>query len=84
MSFTVRAMCQHGELIHRRKTAEAALTKARELARTGCYDLHIVTPQGRDYASSEFGDLPRTPVAERPVQKTRGLAAAGSHQRFPR
>jgi hypothetical protein len=71
-------------LIHRRKTAEAALTKARELAGTGCYDLHIVTPQGRDYASSEFGDIPRTPVAERPVQKTRGLAAAGSHQRFPR
>jgi hypothetical protein len=71
-------------LIHRRKTAEAALKKARELAKTGCYDLHIVTPQGRDYASSEFGDLPRTPVAERPVQKTRAHPVAGSHQRFPR
>ena len=84
MSFTVKAMCQHGELIHRRKTAEAALKKARELAKTGCYDLHIVTPQGRDYASSEFGDLPRTPVAERPVQETRAHPVAGSHQRFPR
>jgi hypothetical protein len=84
MSFTVRGMCRHGELIHRRKTAEAALRKARELARTGCYDLHIVTPQGRDYASSEFGDIPRTPAAERALQKTRGHTAAGSHQRFPR
>jgi hypothetical protein len=84
MSFTVKGMCQHGELMHRRKTAEAALRKARELAKTGCYDLHIVTPQGRDYASSEFGDLPRTPGAERSVQKTRAHAVAGSHQRSAR
>jgi hypothetical protein len=58
-------MCQHGELTHRRKTAEAAHKKAREMAKTGCYDLHIITPEGRDYASSEFGDLPRTPVEAR-------------------
>jgi hypothetical protein len=70
MSFTVRGMCKHGELMHRRKTAEAALKKARELARMGCYDVHIITPEGRDYASSEFGDLPRSPVAQRPNQKT--------------
>jgi hypothetical protein len=67
MSFIVRANCQHGELIHRRKTPEAALRKARELSRAGCYDVHIVTPEGRDYASSEFGDLPRTPRALRAV-----------------
>lgn len=65
MSFTVKGNCQHGELIHRRKTPEAALKKARELSKTGCYNLHIVTPEGRDYASSEFGDLPRTPRAPR-------------------
>jgi hypothetical protein len=59
--FTVRGMCRHGELAHHRKTAEAALRKARELSRTGCYDVHIITPEGRDYASSEFGDLPRSP-----------------------
>ena len=70
MSFLVKARCQHGELHHRRKTAEAALKKAREMSRTGCYDICITTPEGRDYHSSEFADLPRTPVAERPVQKT--------------
>ena len=69
MSFSIRAMCRHGELLHRRKTSEAALRKARELSRAGCYDIHIITPEGRDYASSEFGDLPRTHAAERPVRK---------------
>jgi hypothetical protein len=56
MSFTVKGRCRHGELTHRRKTPEAALKKARELGRAGCYDVHIVTPEGRDYASSEFGE----------------------------
>jgi hypothetical protein len=63
MNFTVKASCQHGELVHRRKTPEAALKKARELSKNRCYDVHIITPEGRDYASSEFGDLPRTPRA---------------------
>lgn len=67
MSFIVKGICRHGELAHRRKTAEAALEKARELARTGCYEVHIVTPEGRDYAASEFGDLPRSPVAPRSI-----------------
>jgi hypothetical protein len=67
MNFTVKAHCQHGELVHRRKTPEAALRKARELLRGGCYDVHIVTPEGRDYASSEFADIPRTPLALRAV-----------------
>ena len=67
MRFTVKAMCQHGELAHRRKTIEAALRKAREMSKTGCYDIHIITPEGRDYHSSEFADIPRTPVAKRPV-----------------
>lgn len=65
MNFTVKAMCQHGELLHRRKTPEAALRKARELSRHGCYNLHIVTPEGRDYDSSEFADLPRSPGGKR-------------------
>jgi hypothetical protein len=71
MSFSIRAMCRHGELVHRRKTSEAALKKAREMSRTGCYDIHIITPEGRDYAASEFGDLPRTPVTQRSVQTGR-------------
>jgi hypothetical protein len=62
MTYIVKAICRHGELLHRRKTPEAALKKARELSRAGCYDLHIVTPEGRDYASPEFADLPRTPA----------------------
>ncbi len=45
MSFTVKAMCKHGELAHRRKTIEAALRKAREMSKTGCYDIHIITPK---------------------------------------
>jgi hypothetical protein len=71
MSFAIRAMCRHGELIHRRKTSEAALKKAREMSRTGCYDIHIITPEGRDYAASEFGDLPRTPVTQRSARGDR-------------
>jgi hypothetical protein len=63
MSFSIKAMCQHGDILHRRKTAEAALKKAREMSRAGCYDIYITTPEGRDYHSSEFADLPRTPAA---------------------
>lgn len=62
MSFSIKAMCQHGDLVHRRKTAEAALKKARQMSRAGCYDIHITTPEGRDFHSSEFADLPRTPA----------------------
>jgi hypothetical protein len=71
MSFSIKATCQHGELIHRRKTAEAALKKAREMSRAGCYDIYITTPEGRDYHSSEFADLPRTPAVARAHRKTR-------------
>lgn len=77
MSFSIKAKCQYGELLHRRKTAEAALKKAREMARAGCYDIYITTPQGRDYHSSEFADLPRTPVAERAAQKTQPTRRLG-------
>ena len=69
MSFTVKAIGKFGELAHRRKTPEAALKKARELARAGCYNLHIVTPEGRDYDSAEFGDLPRSTAP--PLQPSR-------------
>jgi hypothetical protein len=45
-----------------RQTPELALQKARELIKAGCYDVQIRTPEGRTYHSSEFPDLPRTPV----------------------
>ena len=44
MSFSIKVTCKHGELVHRRKTAEAALKKAREMSRAGCYDIYITTP----------------------------------------
>ena len=84
MSFTVKGMCQHGELARSRGTAEAALKKARELSRTGCYDLHIITPEGRDYAASEFTDLPRTPIASQPIRKSHPPNRLGPTSRFPR
>jgi hypothetical protein len=84
MSFSIKAMCKHGELVHRRKTAEAALKKAREMSRAGCYDIYITTPEGRDYHSSEFADLPRTPAVERSTQKTRPPEKLNSISRTPR
>ncbi|MGY2905757.1 hypothetical protein ACVWVY_005988 [Bradyrhizobium sp. URHC0002] len=68
MRFSIKAKCKDGEILHRRKTPEAALKKAREMSQTGCYDIHITTPEGRDYHSSEFADLPRTPAARRAPQ----------------
>ena len=78
MSFSIKAMCQHGDLVHRRKTAEAALKKARELSRAGCYDITITTPEGRDYHSSEFADLRAAP---QPGERRRNLALPTAHVR---
>jgi hypothetical protein len=47
-------------------------------AGNGCYDVHIVTPQGRDYAASEFADIPRSQSTQTASQK------AGSAPRYPR
>ena len=60
MSFTVKAKCKFGEISNRAKTLGVALRKAKELSKSHCYDIHIVTPEGRDYHLSEFEDLPRT------------------------
>ena len=84
MRFTVKAMCRHGELVHRRKTTEAALRKAREMSENGGYDICIITPEGRDYHSSEFADIPRTPIGTRPLQKAQTRSMVVSNQRFPR
>lgn len=70
MSYSIRAMCRHGDLVRRRKTAEAALSTARRMSRAGCRDIIITTPEGRDYHSSEFADLPPTPA----VSRTHGKA----------
>jgi hypothetical protein len=69
MPYSVSGTDARGVNTVNRKTPELALRKARELSRRGCYDVRITTPEGRTYHSSEFGDLPRTPVARRSSQK---------------
>jgi hypothetical protein len=69
MPYIVSGTDLRGVSSARRKTPELALRKAREFSRTGCYDIRITTPEGRVYHSSEFGDLPRTPAARRPLHK---------------
>jgi hypothetical protein len=69
MPYTVSGTDIRGVNTIKRKTSELALKKARELTKRGCYNVQITTPEGRTY-SSEFGDLPHTPVARRrPSQK---------------
>ncbi len=79
MSFSIKAMCQHGDLVHRRKTAEAALKKAREMSRAGCYDIYITTPEGgtTTLPSSQICRVP-PPLRER----TRKPARPTSQFRF--
>jgi len=70
MPYTVSGTDIRGVNTTKRKTSELALKRARELTKRGCYNVQITTPEGRTYHSSEFGDLPRTPVARRrPSQK---------------
>jgi hypothetical protein len=69
MPYSVSGTDARGVTTVNRKTPELALRRARELSKRGCYDIRITTPEGRIYHSSEFGDLPRTPVARRPSQK---------------
>jgi hypothetical protein len=69
MPYSVSGTDIRGVTSVNRKTPELALKKARELTKRGCYNVQIVTPEGRTYHSSEFGDLPRTLVARRTSQK---------------
>jgi len=69
MPYTVSGNDIRGLTTARRRTPESALKKARELIARACYDVRITTPEGRTYHSAEFGDLPRTPAAQRPAPK---------------
>jgi len=69
MPYTVSGTDIRGVNTVKRKTPELALKKARELTKRGCYNVQITTPEGRIYHSSEFGDLPRTPVARRQLSQ---------------
>ena len=76
MSYAVSGTDVRGVNTVKRKTPELALRKARELIKRGCYDVQIKTPEGRTYHSTEFADLPRTPVAARPPAKPARRRAA--------
>lgn len=76
MPYAVSGTDVRGVNTVQRKTPELALRKARELVKRGCYDVEITTPEGRVYHSSEFADLPRTPVA-RSVARSARRAAPG-------
>ncbi|MGY2904704.1 hypothetical protein [Bradyrhizobium sp. URHC0002] len=67
MRFSIKAKCKDGEILHRRKTPEAALKKAREMSQTGCYDIHITTPEGQDYHSSELQIYLARPLRGNPL-----------------
>jgi hypothetical protein len=69
MPYSVSGTDVRGVSTVNRKTPELALRKARELSKRGCYDICITTPEGRTYHSSEFTDLPKTPVKRRLSQK---------------
>jgi hypothetical protein len=77
MPYAVSGTDVRGVTTVSRKTPELALRKARELIQRGCYDVQIKTPEGRTYHSAEFADLPRTPVAHRPLAKPARRAASG-------
>jgi len=77
MPYAVSGTDVRGVNTVQRKTPELALRKARELVKRGCYDVEITTPEGRVYHSSEFADLPRTPVAQRSVARSVRRAAPG-------
>jgi hypothetical protein len=77
MPYAVSGTDVRGVNTANRKTPELALRKARELIKRGCYDVQITTPEGRVYHSSEFADLPRTPVPRRPTAKQPRRVATG-------
>jgi hypothetical protein len=49
--FEIRSLDTSGSVILKRMSFEAALKKARELIDDGCWDVHIVDPDGRVYTS---------------------------------
>jgi len=58
MRFLITGTDTSGSITIRRDTAGAALKKAAELDRDGCWDIAITAPGGRRYTSREFDQLP--------------------------
>ena len=58
MGFLITATDTSGRIILRRETVAAALKKAAELAQDGCRDISITAPDGHQYPSQKFDQLP--------------------------
>jgi hypothetical protein len=57
MSFFIQGTDTSGSVSLRRDTTAAAVKKAAELIADGCWDVQITAPDGRVYASTQFGQL---------------------------
>jgi len=58
MWFLITGTDTAGSITVRRDTAGAALKKAAELDRDGCWDITITGPDGRRYTTRDFDQLP--------------------------
>ena len=58
MWFLITGTDTAGSITVRRDTAGAALKKAGELDRDGCWDITITGPDGRRYTARDFDQLP--------------------------
>jgi hypothetical protein len=58
MRFLITGTDRSGRIILRRETAAAAMKKAAELAESGCVDIAITAPDGRQYRPQAFDQLP--------------------------
>jgi hypothetical protein len=53
MMFEISGLDTSGSVKLKRASYPAALKKARELIEDGCFDVHIIDPDGRIYSSFE-------------------------------
>jgi hypothetical protein len=58
MGFLITGTDTSGRIILRRETAADALKKAAELAQDGCHEISITAPDGHQYPSQKFDQLP--------------------------
>jgi hypothetical protein len=58
MRFLITGTDRLGRIVLRRDTAAAARKKAVELAESGCVDIAITAPDGRQYQPQAFDQLP--------------------------
>ncbi|PYF00190.1 hypothetical protein BJ122_12749 [Rhodopseudomonas faecalis] len=57
MTFHINAIDTSGALSLHRETVAAAIKKANELLADGCWDVEIITPDGRSYPATALNQL---------------------------